>query len=266
MRSIIDLTRKEFSMKQAILLIAFVCLVTQSLSAMTADEVLLKVEKRYIGNTSKSDLYMKLSDPSGNTRTRTLTIYRRKTDEKIRDTFIHFLSPPDIRNTTYLVNEINRERQKWIYLSAFKNIRRIVASDFGMAFVSSDFTYEDMDDIYADEYATSKLESEKIDDKEVYSIECVKKGENSNYSRIIMKVWKDESVILKALMYDKSDPNKLVKEMTAEDLRKVQDIWTPYKVTMKNLLKKTSTLLEIKEINYDLQLDAEIFTQRNMKK
>ena len=253
-------------MKKVMLVVFLLFVSMQSLWAITADEVLRGVENRYIGKTSQSDLYMKLQDKGGKVRTRKMTILRRKENNDNKDNFIHFAAPPDIRNTTYLVNEKNRERQKWIFLSAFKNIRKIVTSDFGLAFVSSDFTYEDMDDMHADEYTCSNLKEEKFNGQDVYSFQCVKKNGNTSYSRIMLKVAKDTLVTLQALMYDKGDPKKLVKQMDATELKKVSDIWTPYIVTMKDLEKGTQTSLEIKQIKYDLPLKEDTFSKRNMKK
>ncbi len=246
--------------------LALLVVMPSGLLAMTADEVLQGVENRYIGKTSKSDSSMKLVAPDGNTRTRKLLIYRRKADNDNKDNFIHFLSPGDIKDTTYLVNEKNRQKEKWIYLSAFKNIRKIVATDYNVAFVASDFTYEDMDDIHAADYICSDLKEETLDGEAVWSIDCKKKDANTDYSHTVLKVSKDKMVILKALMFDKKDPTKQVKEMTATQLEKIQNIWTPKVVTMKDLRKKTSTILEVNKIEYDLPLPDDTFSQRNMKK
>ena len=250
-------------MKKVLLVAFFLFVSMQSLWAITADEVLQGVENRYIGKTSASDLYMKLQDKNGKVRT---TIFRKKQDNDNKDNFIHFASPPDIRNTTYLVNEKDRNRNKWIYLSAFKNIRKIVASDYGLSFVSSDFTYEDMDDMHADDYTCSDLKEEKLNGQDVYSIQCVKKDDKTSYSRVVLKVAKDSFVILRALMYDKGDAKKLVKQLDATDLKKVQDIMTPFNTVMKDLEKGTQTTLETVRIKYDLPLKPETFTKRNMKK
>jgi len=234
--------------------------------ALTAQEVLQKVEDRYIGNTSKANVQMDIVDKSGNVRERKMTISRRKADANNKDNFIHFVAPPDIRNTTYLVNEKNRDRQKWIYLSAFKKTRKIVAEDYGLAFVSSDFTYENMDEIRADDYVASDLKEEKYNGTDVYTFTAVKKDQNTSYSKIVLKVCKNTFTILHTDMYDKKDPEKLIKVMTAEDLETIQDIVTPKKVTMKDLSKGTHTVLTTAKIVYDLPLPDEEFSQRNMEK
>lgn len=234
--------------------------------AMTADEVLQGVEDRYVGKTSKADTDMVLIAADGSTRTRKMDIYRRKADNDNKDNFIHFLSPGDIKDTTYLVNEKNRQREKRIYLSAMKNIRRIISEDYGMAFVSSNFTYEDMDDIHASDYTCSNLREEKLGEEAVWLIDSVKNDGKTSYAKATLYVSKDKMVILKAVMYDKKDAAKVIKEMNATDLEKIQDIWTPKLVEMKDLRKNTSTRLKINGIQYDLQLDPETFSERNMKK
>ncbi|OGK05651.1 MAG: hypothetical protein A2W80_01380 [Candidatus Riflebacteria bacterium GWC2_50_8] len=234
--------------------------------ALTAQEVLQKVEDRYIGNTSKAQVQMDIVDKSGNVRERKMVISRRKADASNKDNFIHFVAPPDIRNTTYLVNEKNRERQKWIYLSAFKKTRKIVAEDYALAFVSSDFSYENMDEIRADDYVASDLKEEKYNGMDVYTFTAVKKDQNTSYSKLLMKVCKNTFVILYTDMYDKKEPDKIIKVMTAENLETIQNIVTPMKVTMKDLSKGTHTVLTTAKIAYDLPLADEEFSQRNMEK
>lgn len=246
--------------------VAFFALITTVSWALTAQEVLQKVEDRYVGKTSKANVLMKLTDKNGRTRVRKMTISRRKKDNNNKDNFIHFIAPPDIRNTTYLVNERNRHKMKWIYLSAFRKIRKIVASDYGMSFVSSDFTYEDMEVIHASDYIASNLKEEKLNGIPVYSIVAVKKDDKTSYSKMIIKVSKKDWVVLQVKMFDKKHPDKIMKVMNATNIQTIQNISTPMVIAMKNLEKGTQTVLETKKIKYDLPLKDEEFSKRNMVK
>lgn len=254
--------------KQKLLFVLVVLVIACSAAAMalTAQEVLQKVEDRYIGNTSKAQVQMDIVDAKGNVRERKMVISRRKADSNNKDNFIHFVAPPDIRNTTYLVNEKKSESQKWIYLSAFKKTRKIVAEDYGLAFVSSDFTYEDMDEIKASDYVASDLKEEKFGDSDVYTFTVTKKDQNTSYAKVVFKVCKKSFTILHTDMYDKKDPGKLAKVMTAENIETIQDIVTPMKITMKDPNKGTHTVLKTAKIVYDLPLADEEFSQRNMEK
>ncbi len=253
-------------LKAILICVMFLFLLSSPLMALTAQELLQKVEDRNIGKTSKAQVQMDIVDKNGTARERRMTISRRKMDGDNKDNFIHFVAPTDIRNTTYLVNERSRQRQKWIYLSAFKKSRKIVAEDYGLAFVSSDFTYEDMDDFRADDYVASNLKEEKLGDKDVYSIDITKKDQNTGYSRSILKVCKETFVVLKTEMFDKKDPQKLIKVAQSEQLEKIQEIWTPKLVTMKDLTKGTHTVLKTGKVAYDLELPEEEFSRRNMEK
>ena len=234
--------------------------------ALTAQQVLQNVEDRYVGDTSRANVVMTLYDADGSTRERRMSISRREMDSDNKDNHILFAAPPDIRNTTYLVNERDREERKWIYLSAFRNVRRIGAEDYGLSFVASDFTYEDMDDIRADDYTATDLKEEMLGDKEVYSIVVRKNDGNTSYDRTVMKVWKDEWVILKSEMYCKRNPDRLIKVMTAENLEQIQDIWTPMLVTMKDVSRGTKTTLQTARIAYDLEIPEDVFSRRNLER
>lgn len=253
-------------MKKILLLTLFLAILYSPALALTAQDVLQKVEDRYVGETSRANLFMRLHESDGEFRERRMTISRREMDPDNKDNFIHFSSPPDIRNTAYLVNERDREERKWIYLSAFRNVRRIGSEDYNLAFVSSDFTYEDMDDIRADDYVASELQEETLGEKEVYSIVIRKKDGLTSYDRVIMKIWKDEWVVLRAEMYCKNNPDQLIKIMTAENLEPIQDIWTPMLVTMQDLRRNTKTELETVRVAYDLPIPDEEFSRRNMQR
>lgn len=250
----------------AIFLFVAFCLFAAEAMALTAQEVLQKVEDRYVGKTSKANVIMRLVDKGGETRERRMTISRRKKDNTNKDNFIFFAAPPDMQNTSYLVNEINKEKEKWLYLSAFKSIRRIVAKDYGLAFVSSDFTYEDMEDIHANDYTATNLKEEKLDGVDVYSIDVTKNGGDTSYAKVVMKVCKEKLIVLRSEMFDKNSPDKMIKVLTATEIEKIQDIWTPKKVTMQDLVKGTSTTLETVKIKYDLDLPDQEFAKSNMQK
>ena len=255
-------------MKQflCLLMLGLVFLTGQNLFAMSADEVLQSVEDRYVGKTSQAAMNMILMSPDGKSRKRDMTFYRRKVDNQNKDNFIVFQAPPDIKDTTYLVNEKGGQKEKRMYLSAMKNIRKIIATDYNMAFVASDFTYEDMEDMHAANYACSNLKEEKLGEENVYSIEAKKKESNTSYDKLVLLVSKEKKMILKATMFDKKAPDKIIKEMQAKGLKKIQDIWTAMEVEMKDLVKGTSTTLKSNDVKYDTPLGDEMFSERNMKK
>lgn len=231
---------------------------------ITSEKVLQMVEDRYVGKTSRAELKMILKDEKGEETERTLTIYRQKIDNFNLSTFQHFHSPTDIMNTTFLVNEKNGIQEKFIYLPSFKKIRKIVSKDNAIRYVSSDFTYEDLDNFHAKDYICEKLKEDILDSEEVYIIECKKSDPSSQYSKFIFKISKEKLLPLITMFYDKN--GKLIKQLENRKLKKVKNIWTPFEVEMKDFKNSTSTILKLNKIEYDILLSDDTFTQRNMEK
>lgn len=234
-------------------------------AAITSEQVLQKVEDRYVGKTSKAAMKMILKDSSSEEKERTLTIYRRKIDNANLSNFQHFHSPADMMNTTFLVNEKDGSQEKFIYLPSFKKTRKIVSKDNNVRYVSSDFSYEDLDNFHAADYICEKLKEEKYENEDVYVIECKKKSPDSQYSKFIFKISKVKELPLVAMLYDKKSGD-LTKQIENKNLKKVKNIWTPYEVEMKDLKNSSSTRLTLDKIEYDIELSDDTFTQRNMEK
>ncbi|HOD40182.1 MAG TPA: outer membrane lipoprotein-sorting protein [Candidatus Wallbacteria bacterium] len=234
-------------------------------AALTSEQVLQKVEDRYVGKTSKAEMKMILADSSNEQKERTLTIYRRKIDNANLGNFQHFHSPADMMNTTFLVNEKDGSQEKFIYLPSFKKIRKIVSKDNNVRYVSSDFSYEDLDNFHAADYICEKLKEEKYENEDVYVVECRKTSPDSQYSKFIFKISKEKELPLVALLYDKKSGD-LLKQIENRKLKKVKNIWTPFEVEIKDLKNSSSTKLTLDKIEYDINLSEDTFTQRNMEK
>lgn len=234
--------------------------------AATGLEILQKVEDRYVGKTSKAEMKMILADSSGAEKERTLTIYREKIDNRNLNNFQHFHSPSDMMNTTFLVNEKDGSQEKYIYLSSFKKTRKIVSKDNAVRYVSSDFTYEDLDNFHAADYVCdTPVKEESVDNEKTYVVECKKKDADTQYSKFVFKVSIEKELPVQILLYDKKD-GALLKQIDNKKLKKVKNIWTPYEVAIKDVKNSSSTKLVLDKIEYDLALDKDTFTQRNMEK
>ena len=238
---------------------------TYAAAAITSEEVLQKVEDRYVGKTSKAAMKMILVDSTGGEKERSLTIYRQKIDNANLNNFQHFHSPSDMMNTTFLINEKDGSQEKFIYLPSFKKIRKIVSKDNNVRYVSSDFSYEDLDNFHAADYICEKLKEEKLDGEDIYVVECKKKSPDSQYSKFIFKISKEKELPLTALLHDKKS-GSLIKQIENRKLKKVKNIWTPFEVEIKDVKNSSATKLVLEKIEYDLDLSADTFTQRNMEK
>ena len=70
---------------------------------------------------------------------------------------------------------------------------------------------------------------------------------------------------LKSELYAKS--GKLLKIGTVDDIRRLEDRYYPYKMTMKNVLKRDSlTVMEVLEIKIGADIDPQVFELRHLKR
>jgi len=219
------------------------------------------------GQTVKVSVEMVLKDPNAATKKRKLLYYRQSTDILNRDVFIHFLSPSDIQNTTYLHNVRDGSHKTYVYLSSFKKIRKIVGSDFGQLFFDTDFTYEDIKLFTEGTYTASYPLEVVYNEQPAYVLNIVKDdSEYTSYSSLDVTILKNTGLIVDVRMYDKINHNQLIKHLNFSDIQEVQGISTPMSTTMENLISGTMTELLVKAIEYNLELPADTFTERNMEK
>ena len=111
------------------------------------------------------------------------------------------------------------------------------------------------------------MEDEKKEGYNCYKIEMTRKPESDlSYSRMIMWVVKENFVPLVIDYYDEDDPDLLLKTLVQSDIRVIDGIPTPMKMVMYNKQDNTQTSMSWQEIEYNIPLKDEMFTERGLKK
>jgi hypothetical protein len=88
---------------------------------------------------------LSITEKNGASRNRTISITTKSFPDGLEKRFIKFIEPADVRGTAMLiVDNENMADEIWIYLPALKKTRRIVSSDKGKSFMSSEFSNADM--------------------------------------------------------------------------------------------------------------------------
>jgi len=99
--------------------------------AMTAQEIMEKVDARDDGDNMTADAKMTLIDRQGNKRIREMKVLSK---DKERDTWKmqFFLSPADVKDTAFLTYDYyegGRDDDQWLYLPDLHKTKRIATSD-----------------------------------------------------------------------------------------------------------------------------------------
>jgi hypothetical protein len=95
--------------------------------------------------TMQADISLSITEKNGATRNRTIAMTTKSFPDGLEKRFIKFIEPADVRGTAMLiVDNKSVSDEIWIYLPALKKTRRIVSTEKGKNFMSSEFSNADM--------------------------------------------------------------------------------------------------------------------------
>jgi len=228
---------------------------------MTGEELAQKIDKREQPKTMKATMKMLLIDKRGDKRERKVSTIREG-DKKM---LMWFLSPADEKGVSFLRKSYeDRDDDMWIFLPAFGKVRRIASHAKKGNFMGTDFTYEDMGERKIKNYTYKILKEEKINDKEYWVLEWVpQKDVDTDYSKIVSWVWKENYSPIIEEFYDKTGEKKKIKIM---DVEKREKYWLPVKMVMEDIKANHKTEMYFEDIKVDEKVEDSVFTTNYMQR
>lgn len=250
-------------MKKALFILAACMMATFGANAqnLTGREIIQKVKDRPDGDTRYGEMELTLIKKNGSSRQRKVSSWAMD-EGKDTKKMMFFTYPGDVKGTGFLTwdyDQIGKEDAKWLYLPAMKKTRRISGSSSKTDyFMGTDFTYDDMGSRHIDEDKHTLLREEMKDGHKCWVVESVPVDKHEIYSRKVTWIRQDCLVAVCAEYYDKL--NKLHRLLTISEIKKIQDFWTICKMEMKNMQTGHSTVIEVKNTQYDVKIDKDLFT------
>jgi len=110
-----------------------------------ARQIMERCRDLTITSSLRADIELTITERNGATRNRKITMTSKSDPDGLEKRLIKFLEPADVRGTGMLIFD-NKDAadEMWIYLPALKRTRRIVSTEKGKSFMSSEFTNADM--------------------------------------------------------------------------------------------------------------------------
>lgn len=223
----------------------------------------------YQGKDGRAKVSMEIS-AQGQKRKREFVILRWDTPKKgeAKDEYcgdqkfyVYFRKPSDIRKMAFMVwKNVDKDDDRWLYLPAMDNVRRIVASDKRTSFVGSDFFYEDVsgrslaDDTHELLETTEKYYVVKNTPKDPKTVE---------FAYFKMWIHTTSFVTVKVEYYDAG--NVKYREYQALGVKPIQGYQTVTKAVMRDLQRKTETTIEYSDVKYDTGIPESVFTERYLR-
>ena len=241
---------------------------------LTAQEIVDKTERvsYYQGKDGRAKVSMLITDSQGRKRQRQFTILRwdqpspgQEGDDQYRGDqkyYIYFHRPADVNKMVFMVwKHVDRDDDRWLYLPALDLVKRIASKERRTSFVGSNFLYEDVSgrNINADTH-------ELVDTTQNYYVLKNTPKEPEAVEFVYFTMWVHRSTFLPVKIEYYNDRGEKYREYEALKVETIQGLPTVTQSRMKDLRVGGETLLQYRNVQYDIGLPEEIFTERFLRR
>jgi len=245
-------------MKKIVLFVLFLVLAMPAFceeQKLTFKEILAKME--YAGDYKTSSGKAKMEIIGDDTTEMELIMYEERGDGDEDDKqLMRFTSPPRLKGTAILMVGNNI----WYYNNRTNRVRLLSSSAKKESMMGSSFSYEDLEISYSEDFNGEILS----EDRNYYKLKLIPKKEKE-YEYLIIKTRKSDFIVETADYYKDSDIK--YKESVSKDIKEINNRKVPLLMEMKDIEenKVTRFIVDEKSIEYDVELDNNIFSEENLK-
>lgn len=242
--------------------------------SLTINDIVHRANKvsYYEGQDGRAQVEMTITDGQGRERHRRMVILRKDMPETDRlennayrgkqKFYVYFTRPADVNKMGFLVwKNLDADDERWLYLPALDLVKRIAASDKRTSFVGSDFFYEDVSGRDIDEDHHELIETTD----NYYVIKNTPNDPSSvEFDYYKMYIHKASFIPVQVEYFDaKGTRYRIAKALKVDT---IQDHPTVTKASMENLKTGSKTVMEYSEVEYDIGLPDDIFSERYLRK
>jgi len=242
--------------------------------SLSVDDIVHRANKvtYYEGQDGRAQVEMTITDNQERVRNRRMTILRKDMPESDaledgayrgkQQFYVYFTRPADVNKMGFLVwKNLDSDDERWLYLPALDLVKRIAASDKRTSFVGSDFFYEDVSGRDIDEDRHELIETTD----NYYVLKNTPNDPSSvEFNHYKMYVHKDTFIPVQVEYFDTQGSKYRVAKALKVDT--IQGHPTVTKASMENLKTGSKTLMEYSDVEYDVGLPDEIFSERYLRK
>lgn len=229
---------------------------------LTGPEIIKKVNDLMNQQSSKGTMDMTITTTSGQERTFEYLTYSDNYGEK---NLMIYQEPQRVKGQKILM--LNNADDIWAYFVRTKRVRKLATHAKKQKLEGSDFSYEDMgaSNAFINDFDTKLTGTEKKDDQECYKLLMTRKPDaGTSYAKMIMWVRKDNFVPIVIEYYEQ--PDHLDKTLVQSNIKVIDNVPTGTKMVMTNNNDQSKTTMVIRNIEYNIKLDDELFTERGLKR
>ncbi len=218
----------------------------------------------YAGDDGKTLARMMIVDSQGRKLLRQFTILRKDvSDNGDQRMLVFFSRPNDVKNTVFRVEKhaaLDQDDDRWIYLPALDLVKRISAGDKRTSFVGSHFFYEDVSGRAVSE---DSFTLEKETPSHIILRAIPQRPDSVEFSHYIVNINKQTKLPELINFYDSQGTN--YRRVESAEIETIQGFPTVKRAKVTDLKNGGYTLMEFKNVEYNIALPDEIFSERSLR-
>lgn len=218
----------------------------------------------------QADLKLILTSSTGHQRVREIKFFSKTDPETdLTKMLMRFVYPKDVQGTGFLTLEnARRPDDRFLYMPALRQVKKIASSGSGGNFMSSDFTYYDMGSPKLEDWTYQLLREDTLNGEAAYVIECLPKTpqvkKDTGYGKIIRWVVKKDLRIPYAEYYDRF--SKLEKTMTVKTFENIKGLPFATDMIMEDVQINHRSEMIFQNLKIDLPVKDSFFTPRMLQR
>jgi hypothetical protein len=256
-------------MKKRILLYLFLLPLFQVTAQQPDAESIMNTSRELtLTGSLSATLTLTITEKNGSGRVRKISMMSKSFPDGTEKRTVKFLEPADVRGTAMLIyDNKNSADEMWIYLPALKKTRRIVSTEKGKSFMSSEFSNADMSSPAQGDFTNSHVENSGKNNQWIIESKPVseEKAEEYGYSKKIAYLSADKTEVQKMEFYNFD--NKLYKVIEIKSIQPGSNGKYIIKdMTSRNLLNGRSSEMKFENISMNAAINDNSFTLENLER
>lgn len=233
-----------------------------------ADQIMSRSRDVTMSGSMSGNIRLTIIEKNGNSRSRTIAMTTKMYMDDQEKRFIKFLEPADVKGTAMLiVDNKNTADEMWIHLPALNKTRRIVSSEKGKSFMSSEFSNADMSSPTPADFINKHLEGSGLKNQWIIESSPVNedKEDEYGYARKISYISMDKFQVKKMEFYNFDDELfKIIEIKEVFPLEEGKFIVT--NMTANNLINGRRSEIAMTNISVGDQIDDSVFSLQNLER
>jgi hypothetical protein len=221
-----------------------------------------------ITRSMSAKISLTITEKNGSTRNRSISMVTKSYPDGTEKRLIKFIEPADVRGTSMLITDNKTSSDEmWIHLPALNKTRRIVSSEKGKSFMSSEFSNADMSSPTLADFNNKHLKNSGENNTWVIESTPVNadKADEYGYSKKVSYISKDNLVVKKIEFYNFD--NQIYKVMEIKAVQSAGDgKYIVEDMEARNLITNRTSEIKMENIISNVKVDDSFFSVENLEK